>query len=176
MDLGMDDTFFLVFFQRWRNEYRIIDEYANSGEGLEHYVGIIMEKEYTIGQVICPHDINVVELGYKKSRKARLRELGVDRMKILERGSFEAGVEQVRKLMPNLYVDEKCTQIQAMFINYSKEWDEKHSVWKSAVAIHNRFSHPADAVRYMAMSEVAVPKLVNTRESGRRSGGDGFAL
>jgi len=60
----------------------------------------------------------------------------------------------VRKLLANgkIWVDsEKCAYIDSMFKNYTKEWDARLGQWKEK-PLHNEWSNPGDAVRYMAMS------------------------
>lgn len=151
MDLGMHDTFVLLFFQRWRTEWRIIDEYCHSGEGLEFYVDYMNKTDYDIEEVIGPHDLSVKELGMNMTREARLRELGVRRLKVLERTPIADGIEQVRKVMKNLWIDAKCVYLIGCFKNYSKEWDEKHEVWRNK-PLHDKWSHGADTIRGMVMS------------------------
>jgi len=154
MDLGVNDMFVLVYFQVWRGEWRIIDEYMNTGEGLEFYVKHMQDSPYTIDVVICPHDIRVTELGTGKSRLARLRELGVTNIRVLPRLPIIDGIERVRAMIPKLFIDEKCTYINGCFQNYSKEWDDKHGTWK-AKPLHDNWSHGADCVRGMALSGLA---------------------
>jgi len=151
MDLGVNDMFVLVYFQRWRTEWRIVDEYMNTGEGLEFYVKHMRSTPYRITNVICPHDIRVTELGTGKSRLARLRELGVENIEVLTRSSILDGIEKVRATIPNMWVDSKCTYIIDCMRNYSKEWDDIHGVWK-AKPLHDKWSHGADAIRGMVMS------------------------
>lgn len=151
MDLGMNDTFTLVYFQRWENEWRIIDEYSNSGEGLEFYVKQMESTGYQIAQVFAPHDVEVKELGTGKSRLQRLKELGVRNITVLKRLPTVDGIEAVRAIIPNMWIDEKCTYLRKCLQNYSKEWDEAHETWK-AKPNHDKWSHGADAIRYMAMS------------------------
>ena len=170
MDLGMNDTFSMVYFQKFRTEWRVVDEYENSGEGLEFYVNQMKRTGYTIDRVICPHDVNVTELGSGKSRKARLHELGVTNITVLPRTSIEAGIEQVRKAVTSMWLDEKCVATRGALQNYTKEWDDKHGVWKNK-PIHDKWSHMADAIRYMVMSnaEHKAPP-VRTRSSVQRGG------
>jgi len=151
MDLGVNDMFVMVYFQRWRAEWRIVNEYSNCGEGLEFYVKQMRSMPYKIKQVICPHDIKVTELSTGKSRLARLRELGVTNVKVLARNPIEDGIERMRSILPNLWVDPKCDYLIGCLKNYSKEWDDKHGVWK-AKPLHDKWSHGADALRVMAMS------------------------
>lgn len=151
IDLGMDDTFVMFFYQAWKEEDRLIDEYTNSGEGLEHYVEVMRNTGYHITSVVCPHDIMVKELSTGKTRKARLQELGVTGIKVLRRTSEADGIERVRRNIKNTYIDKKCTYAQACYTGFTKEWDDSHGVWKKnpATTIYN---HGADVFRYRAMS------------------------
>ena len=178
LDLGIHDTFVLGYFQKWRSEYRIIDEYFNHGEGLEFYVTKIRETGYPIGTVICPHDIEVTELGMGKSRKARLRELGVTNIKVVPRTAIVDGIEQVRKAMPNIYLDERCTYLDGCFKNYSKEWDDVHGVWKNR-PLHDKWSHGADMIRTMILGGIdSANVLISGNADESRSSGvhDGLSF
>ncbi len=156
MDLGVNDTFVLIYFQVFREELRIIDEYTNSGEALEHYVGHMNDSGYMIDRVICPHDIEVTELSTNKTRLSVLYELGVRNITVLERSSVMDGIEQVRQRMKTLWIDPKCTYIISCASNYSKEWDEKRLTFKMK-PLHDKFSHGADCLRYVVMSSASNP-------------------
>lgn len=152
MDLGMNDEFVLGFWQDWGGEDRLIQEYANSGEGLAHYVNYINDTGYTIGTVYVPHDVKVKELGTGISRLHRLRELGVRRIRVLPRAPIIDGIEAVRRMIPHMWIDPSCEYTISCFLNYSKEWDPIRQVWKDR-PLHDVFSHGADMVRYRAMSK-----------------------
>ena len=168
MDLGMNDDFVMGFFQLWRNtsgqlEYRVIDEYRNSGEGLAHYVNIITLKNYTIGTVVLPHDVKVRELTTGMSRLAKLRDLGLRNYKVLPRLPILDGIEAVRQIIPMLWLDRKCVYIRACLLNYTKDWDDKLAVWKDK-PLHNEYSHGADMLRMMAMSNLGGRAIESNRE------------
>ena len=177
LDLGMNDTFTMCYFQEFRGEYRIVDEFYDSGEGLEYYVRHMESTGYRIETVYCPHDITVRELGTGKSRLARLRELGVTNAQVLPKLSIEAGIEQVRAMLDSLWLDSKCTYLRESLENYSKEWDEKRGVWKNK-PLHDKWSHGADVIRYMA---IAKARHTSAAEQVRDSRGftsvvDGMAI
>lgn len=165
MDLGMNDTFTLGYVQRFRDEWRIVNEYTNSGEGLEHYVRHMFATGYRIKQVLCPHDIMVKELTTGMSRLDRLRELGVSNAIVLPKLGIDAGIERLRALIPFIWIDEKCTYVQGCFANYSKDWDERMQTWKSSPR-HDKWSHGADMLRYMAISSIT---HVDPREQARQT-------
>jgi hypothetical protein len=175
IDLGMNDTFVLVFFQRWRNEWRIIDEYQNSGEGLEHYVEYMFNTPYTIGSVVAPHDIRVRELGAfnGRSRYDTLVSLGVRNILVNRKASISDGIQAVRNVIPHLYIDAKCTYIINCLKEYTKEYDEANEVWKNK-PVHNKWSHGADTIRQMAMSGITSKGSSSVANSGTVV--DGLAL
>jgi hypothetical protein len=171
IDLGMDDTFTMIYFQRYRDEWRIIDEYTNHSEALAHYVGHMNATGYKINYVICPHDIQVRELGTGLSRETILRRLGVRKLMVLERMDIMDGIEAVRTTIPNIWIDSRCTYILDCFRNYSKEWDDRTHTWK---ARHDEWSHGADALRYMVQS--GVKRLKQDRQQGPMEQADGLAF
>lgn len=159
-DLGVDDYMVLAFVQWYRGEYRIIDEYMNNGYGLEHYIEEIADRNYNIRQLKFPHDIEVREMGSTgaggkaKSRMVITREI-LKRMKLnwqtTKNGKIPIadGIEAVRRMIPFLTIDAQCTYLIECFHKYSKEWDDKLSVWKKTPR-HDEWSHGADCVREIA--------------------------
>lgn len=176
IDLGMNDDFVIVFFQRHKDEFRIIDEYVNSGEGIEHYVNVMKEKPYTYGDTLLPHDAKVKELNTSQRRVDRFHELGVRRTRVLPRLAINDGIEAVRKIIPNLWIDVRCEYLISCFKNYSKEWDDRVGVWKNK-PWHDEWSHGADGIRYMAIGSLAKDNdRVQRRRTNRRSVVNGMAF
>jgi len=191
-DLGVNDVMVIIFFQVFGAELRVIDEYHNSGEGLEHYTRMLAKKGkvegYKYGTAVLPHDAKVFEMGASMTRKARLRELGVRKVKVLPRTkSVNTDIEQVRKAIPKMWIDPiKASYILKMMGRYSKKWDEILGNYKDK-PLHDEWSNPADAVRYMVMARMhkGMSAIENSSEGGRVGGGqrkrisnvvDGMAL
>jgi len=175
-DLGINDIFTLIYFQLFDKETRIIEDYQNSNEGLEHYVAHINNSGYDIHWVVCPHDIRVTELGTGKSRETVLRELGVSRLKVLDRLPVNDGIELVRQLLTRLWIDEKCRYTIDCIKNYSKSWDEVNHTWRNK-PIHNKWSHGADNLRYIATAGITRrEKVMSSRKSSSNFVYDGLAL
>jgi len=147
-DLGIDDIMVMCFFQHYKNEYRIIDEYYAEGESLEHYVKTMYEMYENITNIILPHDVKVRELSSGRSRLDLIRGLGVKNITVLPKSNLADGIEAVRAILPKLWIDKKCEYLRACFLNYSKAWDERLGTWKQK-PLHNYYSHGADAIRYM---------------------------
>lgn len=163
-DLGVDDYMVLGFTQWWRGEWRIIDEYFNEGYGLKHYIDEINDRDYNIRALRFPHDIAVRELsrsdgaGRAVSREQSVREIlraeGLPwQIHTLAKGSVADGIEAVRRMIPNLVIDVRCTYLMSCFHKYSKDWDDKLGVWKKTPR-HDEYSHGADVLRGIASSTI----------------------
>ncbi len=148
VDLGMNDSMVLIFWQVHRNEVRIINEYVNNGEAIEHYVDVMKSMPFNIKRVDLPHDANVVSLNTGKTRLSRFIELGCN-ARVIRKVGLQDGIALVRKLVPHLWIDKRCTYVRSCFLNYSKEWDDKLGNWKNKPQ-HDEWSHGADDVRYIA--------------------------
>lgn len=174
MDLGVNDTFVLIYFQRWGEEWRIIDEYYNSNESLEHYARHILASGYEITNIEVPHDVEVRDMQTLKTRWAALRSYGLENMHKVERGSLQDGIEKVRRALGRLWIDKDCVKTRRSLVEYTKEWDELNEVWKDRPK-KGQANHGADAVRMMVMGRGvnSVRVDVDTRRERKRSGGRG---
>ncbi len=160
MDLGRNDSNVLIFFQYWEDEYdlgslRIVGEYVNSGEGLRHYANylkdaIVLGKGWSIKEVALPHDAIVVDLSAEggETRQDLLESYGVKPTVLLSKASKQAGIEAVRSMLPNVWIDSTCAYMEGCFLKYSKAWNDNLGTFKND-DIHDDWSHGADAIRYM---------------------------
>jgi len=177
-DLGVNDMMVIVFFQVHGKSVRIIDEYHNHGEGLDHYVSVLKERiksrGYFYEQHVMPHDVKVTELQTNKTRLARLRKLGLRNIKVLPRTkSVQNDIQRVREFIPMMALDgTTCNYIQKMFGRYTKKWDDVLGIFADK-PLHDTWSNPADAVRYMVMS---LGSLVVEKRERRNSSSEGIAL
>ena len=152
MDLGMNDTMVLSYFQTFMKEMRFIDEYHNTGEGLLHYVEQIRSTGYPIRAVWVPHDAMVKELGTGKSRFQILREMGVPVRLLPRTKSVIDDIEIVRQMIPFMWFDKKNTSyLQMAMENYSKAWDDRLGVFRDK-PLHDTWSNPADSIRYACIA------------------------
>jgi len=155
-DLGVGDSTAIWFFQHLpvvgskTGEYRIIDYYEASGEGLPHYASVLTSRGYHYGRHIAPHDIRVRELGTGKSRLETARGLGI-RFDIAPHLPLEDGIEATRQLLSCAHFDrERCSQGLDALWSYQREWDETDRCFR-ATPKHDWTSHSADALRYLAV-------------------------
>ncbi len=150
-DLGINDLMSIWFIQRKGVEYRVIDFYQNSGEGLGHYAHMLQEKqqerEFTYSRHVWPHDGNARILDEKgRSRTQVMRDLGYE-VEVAERGLIQTGIQAVRDLLPFCWFDAKhCEHGIKNLRLYRKEWDDNLGTWKKN-PLHDENCHAADAFR-----------------------------
>jgi hypothetical protein len=156
-DLGMGDSTAIWFVQSLRGgEVRVIDYYENSGEGLPHYASVLQSKPYIYGTHTAPHDIEVRELGSGKSRLETARALGIN-FRIAPKLSIEDGIHAARLLLSRCWFDQtKCRHGLEALQHYRRDYNSRLQEFK-AEPVHDRYSHAADAFRYLAVS-VRPPK------------------
>lgn len=165
MDLGMNDTFSIGFFQKHDNgEIKIIGEYCNSDHGLEHYWDIFcaLTKKFgwKHGQTYVPHDSKVKELIADKTRWVAMKELGFKPV-LVKKHSLQDGIEATRQFLNTVEVDPQCETIISAIQNYRKKYDKTYQVYLDN-PVHDEHSHPADMVRYLAMGDKHNPMTKNT--------------
>ena len=188
VDLGVDDYFVLGFVQWYRGQWRIIEEYWNNGYAMAHYMDYIKDSPYDVRAVRFPHDVQVRELGNSnkqglaKTRYEIVAEYKRDnqvpwRLDVLPKGSVDNGIEAVRRLIPHLVVDTKCSYIVDCLLNYSKEWDHKLGCWKKS-PLHDEYSHGADMLRQLAANTIETAGQHQSKLSNKQSsrGSGGFAI
>lgn len=154
-DLGVSDSTSIWFVQHVGQEIHVIDYYEASGEGLNHYAGILQQKQGERGMVygrhLLPHDAAARELGTGKSRVEVLDALGV-KATVMERHNVMDGIQTVRNLLPRCWFDRKrCAEgIEALRL-YRREWDDRKQTFRAG-PLHDWTSHAADAFRCGAMA------------------------
>lgn len=156
VDLGMNDTNAITIFQTYysgnQEEIRFIDEIYDNGQKISYYTDIMKTKPWfdNLTHLILPPDSEVKELTSGKKRIEVFEEElpGID-ITQLEKIGVNEGIEQVRQMLPNLWVDKKLEYIPKCIKGYHKEWDEKRERFRDKPE-HDEFSNGADSVRYVA--------------------------
>lgn len=148
-DLGFSDSTAIWFAQVIGQEVHVIDYYASSGVGLDHYARILKDKPYVYGEHIYPHDVAVSELGTGTTRLETLRKLGLPG-RVLKAARVDDGINAVRMLLPRCWFDlERCESGLDALRMYQRDWDDKAQDFRSSPR-HDWTSHGADAFRYLA--------------------------
>lgn len=164
IDIGVDDYFVLVSTQWYEGEWRIIDEHWSQGKSLQHYLRFIKNLPYPVRAVRCPHDIKVRDVssdsltGNAVSRYDIANEFVRNnklnwRIDVLPKDSIAHGIEAVRRIIPKMKIDKRCSYIIDCFDNYSKQWDEKLQIWKEQ-PLRNKYTHGADCIRQLAVNTI----------------------
>ena len=169
-DLGIGADTSIWWFQAQGAQLVILDHYAASGVGVEHFAGVIEKKEKEHGWVgghdYVPHDAKIKEWGTGRTRVETMAAIGLKPL-LVPMASIDDGINAVRRTLP-LCVFHPRTEhggISALE-QYRREWDDEKKAFR-ANAIHDWTSHPADAFRYLAMSWRPAPRLV-AKEPERR--------
>jgi phage terminase large subunit len=150
-DLGRSDNTSMWFMQQVGFEHRAIDFYQNSQYALNHYVEVLQKRGYTYGTLWLPHDGKNKLLHHPLSLEGQLKEHGYA-VRVLPNSSVELGINAVRTLFPNLWIDrDKCADGLHSLRHYQYEVDEATGTF-SKTPLHNWASHGADALRTWAMA------------------------
>lgn len=169
-DLGVSDATAIWFTQTIGQEIHVIDYYANSGEGLPHYVRELQQRGYVYGKHHAPHDIQVREFSSGKSRLDTAAGLGI-RFEIVPQLPVSDGIDAARLLIPRCWFDRtKTTDGRNALTNYRKTWDDKRKVFSSA-PYHDWASNGADAFRYLAVGHKAQAEARSKTPPRRAAGG-----
>lgn len=149
-DLGVNDSTVIWFLQEHGGQVRVIDCYANSGEGLPHYAKIVRDKPYLYGHHYAPHDITVREMGTASSRLDTARRLGL-RFRVVPRHTLEDGIEATRSLLARCWIDEeRCGKGIEALKGYRKEYNEEFKCYRDT-PLHDWTSDYCDSLRQFAM-------------------------
>ena len=147
-DLGMDDATGIWFFQvEPGGQWRMLEYYENSGEGLAHYVRHLQSRSYVYGRHIAPHDIRVRELGTGVSRLETAASLGI-RFDVAPPLPLADGIHALRQMLPRMWFDARgCAAGLRALRNYRRQWRPRQEVFATR-PLHDWTSHCADALRY----------------------------
>jgi phage terminase large subunit len=162
-DLGVGDDTSIWWFQAQGAQLIILDHYAASGVGLEHYAGVIEKKEREYGWLhgndYVPHDAKVREWGTGRTRVETMASMGLKPI-LVPMASLDDGINAVRRALP-LCVFHPRTELGGIdaLEQYRREYDDDKKAFRAS-AVHDWTSHPADAFRYLAMSYRPAPRVV----------------
>jgi len=150
-DLGVNDEMVLLYAQVYESKIFIIGEYHNSGYGIPHYVEhtkSLPYHKYTF--TILPHDVEVTEMSTGRTRRSKFIELGVRKLKVLPRLSFQESIEVGRDLLdsPNTFIHYDCINLISALQNYRKKYDAKLDAFMS-IDVHDIHSNYGASLRYL---------------------------
>jgi phage terminase large subunit len=157
MDLGWADSTTLWFAQLVGFETRIIDYYENSQKPFSHYLDVMQNRKYILGDLWLPHDAKAKQLGTGRSIEEIARASGRS-VRIVPRLSVTDGINAAREIFPNVWIDkDKCADGLNALRHYRFEVIQDSGTF-SRQPVHDWASHGADAFRYLAVGLKERPK------------------
>jgi len=167
-DLGIRDDTAIWWFQAVGSQCFILDCYAASGVGVEHFTEVVEQRAKMYGWVhgtdYVPHDAKIKEWGSGRTRIETMVGLGLNPT-LVPLATVADGINAVRRLLPLCVFhprceDEGCSALE----QYRREWDDDKKAFR-ANAVHDWTSHYADAMRYLAQAfRFATPKKLRMPE------------
>jgi hypothetical protein len=153
-DLGHTDDTAIWWYQVIGGEIHIVDFFALSGGTIEEFVAKIKEKPYNYGKHYLPHDARARTLasGGKSVIEQMAVGLGINNLAIVPSLTVQDGIQAVRMALPRCWFDaEKCADGIEALRQYQREYDEDKKAFRQTPK-HDWTSHPADAMRMLAIS------------------------
>lgn len=156
-DLGRNDATVIWFVQRNGSGWDLIDYYANTSVGIDHYAKLVLEKSYVYGEHLLPHDaeneqlIGTSDIG---SIEDTLKGLGLKGLRVVPRTKSVANdINEVRQVIPICRFDkDKCEKGLDALRSYRRIWDEKLKTYRDT-PLHDWASDPSDAFRTFAIGK-----------------------
>lgn len=160
-DLGFGDATAIWWLQFVGRELRWLEYYENSGEQLDHYVGIVKSKNYNYAKHYLPHDGAHGNIRGDSVSK-QLSTMGLSNIVLDRETDINPGIELLRQTISYSAFDgELCKDGIHALENYAYEWNEDMQRFSSKPK-HDWASHGASAARYAA---IAASRQKNTRRA-----------
>lgn len=152
---GWWDETAIWFWQKLRNEKRIIDYWEWSWYGMTEIAHSIVNPRYTnYEEHYLPHDAEVTEYSTGTTRLSVARENLRWRVSIVPKLSISDGINASRDVFPSCYFNEPTTVIWvSRLAGYRREYDEKNGVFRDKPK-HDINSNGSDAFRYFAVTNI----------------------
>ena len=171
-DLGVSDSTTIWFIKKVGERYQVIDCYSNSGEGLNHYLGVLQKRGYNYGRHVAPHDVDNRTLGSHDAKSLRQQardgymvdgvHISINFEVVKRTTSVNTDIEMVRQILPLCEFDAvKCDDGIKALENYKKDWNEKAGMWRDK-PLHDWSSHYSDAFRYFSVYQTKPKPVTHT--------------
>lgn len=164
-DLGFADRVSIWAAQRSPFEIRILRYFEGDHQAIDYYLREIQSWGYVLGTCYLPWDGGTQSLGTGKSIEELMRAKGF-KTKVNRQFSVADGINAVRTIFPQLYFDAKmCADGLSYLRRY--QWGPPSQLGQARSApLHDHASHPADALRTLAMGIKDVERPPKPKSSG----------
>lgn len=146
-DLGRRDSNAIWMFQTKNEKLFLINYYENTMLSMEEYIKWLGEygrtNGFRFGMHFGPHDIRVTEYSTGKSRIDHAASMGFYFIAVKRLGIME-GIDAVKRLFPQIHIHKTNCQLGLSSLKQYHRSDRGEPV-------HDFASHPADALRTMAV-------------------------
>ena len=152
-DLGKGPKMPVGMFQRVGRSVQMIDYHeGQESDGIADVIAELKKKPYIWGKHFAPHDIKATEIATGKTRLETADKLGWH-FEVVPDIGLDDGINAARLMFGRLWVDEgTCAQFVEAIGQYRREWLESRGTFGDK-PVHDWSSHPADMLRYAAVSE-----------------------
>jgi len=166
-DLGVKDDTSIWWFQVVGGQVFILDHYAASGAGVDHFAEVIEKREgehgWRNGNDYVPHDAKIKEWGTGRTRVETMKMIGLNPI-LVPWATFQDGIEAARRTLPLCVFHPRTEETGiAALEQYRREWDDEKKAFRAS-DVHDWTAHPAAAFRYLSLAwrqadrrEVKVP-------------------
>ena len=166
-DLGVTDDTSVWWFQLQGPQIVILDHYATSGVGVEHYAGEIAKRRalygWKDGTDYVPHDAKVKEWGSGKTRVETMQKFELHPL-LVPFATFQDGINAARRALPLCVFHPRTEETGiAALEQYRREWDDEKKAFKAS-DVHDWTAHPAAAFRYLALAWRHIPRQIIERK------------
>ncbi len=169
-DLGIGDNTSVIVFQICGKEYHILESFENSGVAIDWYVAELKSRGYSDCHIILPHDAGQRSLQTGNTMEEKMKSF-FKNITVLPRTGIEDGIQDVRSKFPYIWIDKtKNEPLLQAIMNYERKHNPKTDLYEDP--IHNKYSHMADALRYVCVYKV--PTKINIDYNKYRSHGGAF--
>jgi len=154
-DLGRNDATAIWFMQRHGAGWDVIDYYAGTSVGIDHYVKELKDRDYNYGEHLLPHDAENEQLvSTTGSIAATVESMGLKRVRVVPRTKSVANdINEVRQILPLCRFDKtKTAKGLDALRSYRRVWDEKLKAYRDT-PLHDWASDPSDAFRTFAIGK-----------------------
>lgn len=140
------------------SEIHILDYFESEQKPLDFYLMLLNDKQkcpYPIERHWLPHDARAKSLGTGKSIEEIMRAKG-HKVSIVQKLSITDGIQATRAAFGSMWFDGvKCAEGLKALRKYRYEIRDRMNKYESGLKdapLHDRWSHAADALKYMAIA------------------------
>ena len=160
-DIGMTDDTSIWWFQMQGSQIVVLDHYATSGVGVEHYADEIEKRAelygWRHGIDWVPHDAKVKEWGVGRTRVETMQGFGLH-PQLVPFAKFLDGINAARRTLPLCVFHPRTEETGiAALEQYKRAWDEDKKAFR-ATDVHDWSAHPSASFRYLSLAWRHIPR------------------